>query len=179
LDDIYVEEGHEQAGFQEKEDLGIHEERVDEILIAAASVQPSSILDVGCGWGYVTKRLIAAGYQVAGLDISEDRVEYCQGQGIEAKVRNFHKKVLSEKKFDLAIASELFEHSFFPHRLAENLSHVCKKLLVTTPKNGGVDHRCHLAKYTPELSDYILGPCFNLDRRWEKGLWDFSLWGVK
>ncbi|RWS29332.1 hypothetical protein B4U80_09223 [Leptotrombidium deliense] len=81
-----------------------------------------SLLDVGCGGGYLCEPLARLGAQVTGIDPNADGVHYCnsrlQGPSIELK-SNLKYKVSTveefagkEKKeqFDAVVASEVLEH---------------------------------------------------------------------
>src|SRR5436190_1325303 len=44
------------------------------------------ILDLGCGDGILTEKLVAAGASVVGIDSSIDMVEAARGRGLDARV---------------------------------------------------------------------------------------------
>src|SRR5437764_1534880 len=44
------------------------------------------VLDLGCGDGALTQKLVAAGAQVIGVDASADMVEAAQKRGLDARV---------------------------------------------------------------------------------------------
>ena len=53
------------------------------LLRAMLALAPgASVLDVGCGSGYFTRRLAADGFAVTGLDVSPETVRYAQSQAV-------------------------------------------------------------------------------------------------
>ncbi len=70
----------------------------------------SSILDVGCGSGIYAKKLHEAGYQVMGIDSSEEMIEiakdYCKNLNIEFTLSPIE-RFETNKKFDIALGSFL------------------------------------------------------------------------
>ena len=104
------------------------------------------VLDLGCGTGYISGRLIARGYQVTGIDVSESGIDLArqahpQGQfhccgvgddGLEARIGG---------KFDAIVSVEVVEHLYSPAQWAAacyNLLCDNGTLIVTTPYHGYV-----------------------------------------
>ena len=92
-----------------------------------------SIIDLGCGTGNFTIRLIDKGYNVEGIDFSESFVDYVKKNKLfkieKANILNFN----SDKKFDIAI-SMFHVVSYFKSLIQlENFIVNCKTLL---NKNG-------------------------------------------
>ncbi len=66
-------------------------------------------LDIGCGGGWFTRAFMRAGYQMTGLDISPQMLDYAQTQAAKEGVRGEYLlgdviKFHSPKKFDFATA---------------------------------------------------------------------------
>src|SRR3954470_2121178 len=55
------------------------------------------ILDLGCGDGVLTRRIIDAGARVIGLDASENMVEAARGRGVDAFVADAQALDLEEQ----------------------------------------------------------------------------------
>lgn len=54
--------------YQKYEDFPAHEQRVDKLI---RITHPKSVLDVGCAYGYIVKRLLDKGIDAWGCDVSE------------------------------------------------------------------------------------------------------------
>ncbi len=66
-------------------------------------------LDIGCGGGWFTRAFTRAGYQMTGLDVSSEMLNYAQAQAAKEGVRGEYilgdiTKFHSPKKFDFATA---------------------------------------------------------------------------
>lgn len=78
---------------------------------------PMRILDVGCGPGWLSKALTAAGHTVIGVDIAE-------AEGVRDRMHTFVSADLSQGipdevggDFDLVLAADIIEHLADPARL--------------------------------------------------------------
>lgn len=100
------------------------------------------VLDVGCGNGFLSSCLAKNGFDVVGIDISEDGIKIAQGKYPEIK---FH--VASAYGdlsnivdcVDVVIAADVIEHLFSPKRLVDNVYSVLRPggiLIVSTPYHG-------------------------------------------
>lgn len=96
------------------------------------------ILEVGCGYGYLSYALNSRGFKVTGIDISAKAVEFA--------LRNFENKFLNtdiegiakliDDKFDLIIATEVIEHLSNPNAFLEKCIEMLNNngnILLTTP----------------------------------------------
>lgn len=72
------------------------------------------ILEVGCGYGYLTYSLRSLGHNAEGIDISSRAIHYASSHYGDyyqvAKLEDYH----THKKYDLIIATELIEHLINP-----------------------------------------------------------------
>src|SRR5262249_5418370 len=83
------------------------------ILRRAGIVPPAQVLDAGCGWGVTLEALEAAGYHVAGLDISRCALEHLDRPGrrlIEADLTRLHGASQAAPAFDAVLALDVIEH---------------------------------------------------------------------
>lgn len=62
------------------------------------------ILDLGCGDGALTEKLIEAGAQVVGVDASENFIEAAKGRGIDARLMN-GEALAFEQEFDAVFSN--------------------------------------------------------------------------
>jgi len=66
-------------------------------------------LDVGCGFGTFMKLFGDKGWNTTGIDISEERINYAQSQGLNcylSSIENFY----PDRKFDVIIMHHVIEH---------------------------------------------------------------------
>lgn len=139
--DHYKKDAVEFDYFEERKGATAHDERrVREYIISKIPKDVNSILDVGCGNGWVAKEFLSKGKQVYSLDISVTNPakvnKLYQSQkhfGIAAD--SFHLP-FNDNSFDCVIASEIIEHVFDPAAFIKELFRVVKKggsLVITTP----------------------------------------------
>lgn len=93
----------------------------------------SSILDVGCGDGRITNRLVDSYKKVVGLDISQAALQHVRAEAIVGSVVNIP---FGDRSFDLVLATELLEH--LPQRVyrtaLEEIKRVAKQwVLIGVP----------------------------------------------
>ena len=93
----------------------------------------SSILDVGCGDGRITNRLVGSYKKVVGLDISQAALQHVRAEAIVGSVDNIP---FGDRSFDLVLATELLEH--LPQRVyrtaLEEIKRVAKQwVLIGVP----------------------------------------------
>ncbi|MBU1130493.1 class I SAM-dependent methyltransferase [Patescibacteria group bacterium] len=95
------------------------------------------LLDLGCGDGYVGKKILDLGYLLYGLDISKKNVGVCKKIGIDAKQGDVCKKFpFREKSFDVVFAGEIIEHLYEVDFFLSEINRVLKPnglLILTTP----------------------------------------------
>lgn len=83
------------------------------------------ILEVGCGYGYLTYSLHSLGYDVTGIDISKDAINFAKHNFGSYFSLNSIDTLKKNERFDLIIANELIEHLEDPN----NFIKICKSLL--------------------------------------------------
>jgi 2-polyprenyl-3-methyl-5-hydroxy-6-metoxy-1,4-benzoquinol methylase len=104
----------------------------------------SAILDVGCGNGIISRAIGAAGFNVTGIDVSEQTIAQAKSHN---KLSNVNFKVVAADElipqpetFDAIICSEVIEHLSNPEKLLNILNVSLKKdgiLIVTVPNGRG------------------------------------------
>lgn len=99
---------------------------------------PNSVLEVGCGLGYLTYALNKQGINTIGIDISSNAINFAKsnyGSGyFNLDITNFRNII--NKKFDLIVATELIEHLREPVAFINEclgLLNENGKILLTTP----------------------------------------------
>ena len=133
--------------------------RLRESIISEISNDLSIILDVGCGNGWVSKKLIPLGKKVISMDISSintinaiREVQHKNHAGLIADVYNIP---LKESSIDCIIASEIMEHVQDPETFIISLIKLLKhngKLIITTPYNEKIEYYLcvHCNRPTPK-----------------------------
>jgi len=157
--DHYKKDAVEFDYFEERKGETAHDERrVREYIISKIPKNVNSILDVGCGSGWVAKEFLPKGKQVYSLDISVINPAIVKKLfpsekhfGITAD--SFHLP-FTDNSFDCVIASEIIEHVLEPKNFIRELLRVVKSggsLIITTPyKEKIVYYLCvHCNQKTP------------------------------
>jgi 2-polyprenyl-3-methyl-5-hydroxy-6-metoxy-1,4-benzoquinol methylase len=135
--------------------------RLRESIIREISDDLSIVLDVGCGNGWVAKKLIPLGKKVISMDISSINpinsirdVQHKNHAGLIADVYNIP---LKENSIDCIIAAEIMEHVPDPKTLIFALVKLLKnkgKLIITTPYNEKIEYYLcvHCNRPTPRFA---------------------------
>lgn len=96
-----------------------------------------SLLDVGCGDGYIGQKLSKIGYDVYGLDLSKKLVGLAEKSGVKAKVGDASKNFpFKNNFFDVVFAGEIIEHLFDTRAFLNEIYRVLRPkglFVVTTP----------------------------------------------
>lgn len=101
-----------------------------------------SILDAGCGNGFVAGKLAELGHQVVGIDLAEDGVAIARAAypHLRFEVCSVYDDLTRlVNNVDLVITSEVIEHLFYPQKFLSNVRQVIRPgghILLTTPYHG-------------------------------------------
>ncbi len=101
-----------------------------------------TILDVGCGNGYITSKFAAMGHEVTGVDASEDGIAIARKAYPEVRFEVYSAyddltDVVTEA--DVVVSSEVIEHLYRPKLFLENIFKVLRHggyVILTTPYHG-------------------------------------------
>jgi SAM-dependent methyltransferase len=137
----YKKDAAEFDYFEERKGATAHDERrVREYVISKVSKDVKSILDVGCGSGWVAKYFVPKGVQVHSLDISvvnpAKALKLYPSDNHRGVVADSFRLPFTDCSFDCVIASEIIEHVVSPADFIQELFRVVKKngeLIITTP----------------------------------------------
>lgn len=107
-------------------DAAIQRSDTIEYFLIKKSIEPSSILDLGCGTGAVITELQSRniGKKYLAVDYSKDAIEYLQknSTGIETQVVDLTSgRVSVDDSFDLVIAIHVLQHLEKPDKFIKNI----------------------------------------------------------
>ena len=106
---------------------------------------PLKLLDVGCGTGVLSRLLVEKGYDVIGIDISENAINKCKNKGLNAYQQNLSEKLLfRDEEFDCILMSEVIEHIADTFFVLHELNRVLKTggvFILTTPNSAFITRR--------------------------------------
>lgn len=96
-----------------------------------------TILDMGCGNGEIANKLIEEGFEVYGVDASEEGIKIAEKHHAGCfYVMNFEEGnlpcELQAVEFDTIISTEVIEHLYSPRQYVE----LCKKILLKCTRGG-------------------------------------------
>ena len=157
--DHYKKDAVEFDYFEERTGATEHDERrVREFILSKVPKNVNSILDVGCGKGWVAKEFLPKGKRVFSLDISVTNPAivnklYSNKNHFGIAADSFYLP-FNDESFDCVVASEIIEHVFDPAGFVKELFRVVTKggsLIITTPyKEKLIYYLCiHCNKKTP------------------------------
>ena len=107
-----------------------------------------SVLDIGCGGGYLAEALARFGYNVTGIDISESSIANARthanegGMNINYQVGSILAIPFPNQSFDVVVASDVLEHIGDVPRSAESSSPVVCLSLTASTGTGRASQRC-------------------------------------
>lgn len=89
----------------------------------------TSLLDVGCGGGFISKELAERGFQVYGIDFSSEAIKFAQRQNPEINFqRSFiYKLPFPDEKFDIIICLGVFQTVLDPERALIEMARTLKR----------------------------------------------------
>ena len=98
------------------------------------------VFDLGCGNGATARALAADGWEVAGIDPSQEGVAHARASGLDLRVGSAYDDLATEfGRWPFVLCLEVVEHVYFPHRLARTLFELCEPgalAIVSTPYHG-------------------------------------------
>lgn len=89
-----------------------------------------TILDIGCGAGFLTNFLAQKGHSVTGIDLSETSLEIArlhdQTHSVEYIRASAYHLPFEKTKFDVVCATDVLEHLEYPEKLIQEASRVLR-----------------------------------------------------
>lgn len=116
---------------------GVTENFIKNILSEIDSLNVSSLLDVGCGTGYITKRLMDHSSKCIACDLDTSRLKIAQKYtfgGVPFIAADVTHLPFKGSTFDLSVATEVLEHVLDIDAMLEELMKVSRSyILITVP----------------------------------------------
>lgn len=147
---------HNLPGLEKDEEQRLHESILEEI-----TDEMSVILDLGCGNGWVSKKLIPSGKKVISMDVSSDNpvkaVRELRHKNHAGLIADAYNIPLKDNSVDCIIASEIIEHVPDPKTLIAGLINKLKqkgKIIITVPYNEKIEYNLcvHCNRPTPRFA---------------------------
>lgn len=95
-----------------------------------------NFLDIGCGHGGVSEKLIENGFRVTGIEINKEAIKSLKQKGFEVFEKDITKPLDINKKFNIVMILDVLEHLFDPLFLLNEAKKVTKEggyIIVTVP----------------------------------------------
>ena len=83
------------------------------------------ILDLGCGDGLVTERLVAAGAEVVGIDPAPEMIEAARRRGLDARLKSVY-ELEFDREFDAVFTNSVLHWVLEPHAAAARVQAALK-----------------------------------------------------
>jgi O-antigen biosynthesis protein len=160
----------ERAAPEEMSEHLMESEHRGRYLWAAEVAEGLEVIDAGCGTGYGSEILAAAGARkVVGVDISTEAIEYARSASAHASnefhIGSLHELPFADASFDLAVCFEVIEHVEEQARAIAELRRVLKPggvLAISSPNRDvyppGNPHHVH--EFVPDELARALGEEF-------------------
>lgn len=95
--------------------------------IASHAQTRNNFLDIGCGSGEITFEVKKMGFNVIGIDFSENAIKLTKSKGIESYTQDLDKGLPFENdRFDIILAGDVMEHVFDPIFVFKEIKRVLK-----------------------------------------------------
>lgn len=112
---------------------------LEQMLSMLETTEPGSVLDAGCGEGFVVDRIAQRHpeWRLSGVDLSDEAIAYAKthfGERAFFRKGSVYKLPFSDRSFDTVICSEVLEHLDDPNRAVAELKRVARgHVLITVP----------------------------------------------
>jgi 2-polyprenyl-3-methyl-5-hydroxy-6-metoxy-1,4-benzoquinol methylase len=150
----------------------VHAEHLARYRLAARLAEGKRVLDAGCGEGYGTALLSAAGAKsVVGVDVDSETLEGARERyGLDFQVADVRDLPFPDGSFDLVVCFETIEHVEEPERALAHLRRVLAPdgiLVISTPNANEYlqENEFHVREFTPDEFAALLNPQFP-ERAW-------------
>jgi 2-polyprenyl-3-methyl-5-hydroxy-6-metoxy-1,4-benzoquinol methylase len=107
-----------------------------DILESVRTMKPTSIIDVGCGEGFISNKIQSAFKEstLLGIDLNEKYIEFARRSFPNVSFAKKNLFTLTEK-YDLVLCTEVLEHLENPENALEKLVQISKKYVFVSVPN--------------------------------------------
>lgn len=98
-------------------------------VLEVLGASPREVLDIGCGAGFLVKRLLDAGHRVSGLDASEASLKVAEkltNGRAQLRLGDAYRLPYPDAKFDVVTAMDFLEHVSEPQKVVAEAARVLK-----------------------------------------------------
>lgn len=132
------------------------------------------LMDVGTGIGFFAEEAIKRGWEVHGVELTDEAIEICEAKGIKMIKGKIDPDNYAPESFDIITSFEVIEHINNPIEELENYQKILRKggvVYVTTPnfnsllryrlkeKYNVITYPEHLSYYTPKTLKAVFRRC--------------------
>jgi len=99
------------------------------------------VLDIGCGDGYISVRMLDHGLRVYGVDLGLQLLQEAEERGIIGVLCDAQKLCFKSEAFDTVILLETLEHLYSPEECLKEIHYVLKekgRLVLSVPAKYGI-----------------------------------------
>jgi SAM-dependent methyltransferase len=105
---------------------------------------PRTLVDVGCGGGFLLTALAQRGITCFGLEYSQAGIDLCRSVGLDVRRFDLEHDTFDDRSFDVAVSMEVAEHlpATVADRFVDLLARVAPVVVFTAARPGqvGTDH---------------------------------------
>lgn len=137
MDNQYLAADETSAKYFNRTTRGITRQFIDNLLLEIQTDKPRTILDVGCGTGYITNimsnELESA---IIGCDMDSDRIYFARRNfGEEVIIGDITRLPFKNMSFDMVVASEILEHISCTDAALREIRRIAKNSIIITVPN--------------------------------------------
>ena len=134
----------------------------------------NSVLEVGCGSGFMGAAFESAGCEYTGTEVDTTSIEHARSHGIDVhcvEAETMAETELKGRQFDLIISSNVFEHLDNPLLSFQNLRPLCRgAIVIIVPNALGLYQRLRANTFVRGLIHRIVGTnqerAYSIDGCW-------------